>query len=366
MQTLTRASDELFRRGPDERFATLPELWQHCQNDKQNSMDRWHPPQAIKAEPGGGRFRLVLGQDGTFNLNDWSFSQLCRLANVSKDTVNRVTADTAARVLYETLPSDGKPLQALTMDDTVRAIHGASYTRLYNADLLTMVREFATDFQPPQKAGVPQARRPTADDDIPFDPDPDPGAGIPRGTGLYCGEQDMFCFLIDPTGWAEIDGQAFAPGFFLWNSEVGRRSVGVQTFWFQAVCANHIVWDAVEVVEFSRKHTANVHESLNHIRQIILNLVEKRDQRRDGFAKVIKKAMETRLGGSADEIVKKLADRGITRALAKQAVELAERQGRFTIFAVVDALTRLSGSFNYAGDRAEVDAKAGQLLALAA
>jgi hypothetical protein len=22
-----------------------------------------------------------------------------------------------------------------------------------------------------------------------------------RATGLYCGEQDLFCFLIDPAGW---------------------------------------------------------------------------------------------------------------------------------------------------------------------
>ena len=55
----------------------------------------------------------------------------------------------------------------------------------------------------------------------------------------------MFCFLIDPAGWTEIGGQAFAPGFFVWNSEVGSRSVGIETFWFQAVCQNHIVWDAV-------------------------------------------------------------------------------------------------------------------------
>lgn len=27
------------------------------------------------------------------------------------------------------------------------------------------------------------------------------------GTGLYCGDQDAFCFLIGPAGWAEIDGQ---------------------------------------------------------------------------------------------------------------------------------------------------------------
>jgi hypothetical protein len=70
--------------------------------------------------------------------------------------------------------------------------------------------------------------------------------------------------FIDPTGWAEIEGEAFAPGFFLWNSEVGRRSVGVQTFWFQAVCQNYIVWDAVEVVDFSRKHTANVSDSIEN------------------------------------------------------------------------------------------------------
>ena len=50
------------------------------------------------------------------------------------------------------------------------------------------------------------------------------------------GEQDMFCFMIDPTGWIEIEGENFAPGFFVWNSEVGRRSLGIQTFWFQAIC----------------------------------------------------------------------------------------------------------------------------------
>ena len=80
--------------------------------------------------------------------------------------------------------------------------------------------------------------------------------------------------MIDPTGWAEINGEAFAPGFFLWNSEVGRRSLGIQSFWFQAVCQNHIVWDAVEVFDFTRKHTANVHDGLDEIRRIIETLVE--------------------------------------------------------------------------------------------
>lgn len=128
---------------------------------------------------------------------------------------------------------------------------------------------------------------------------------------------------------------------------------------------NHIVWDAVEVVDFSRKHTANVYESVADIRGIIARLVEKRDERRDGFVQVVKKAMETRLGSNSDEVLKVLAKQGITRMLAKEALEVARSHGAFTIFAVVDALTRISGKLANAGERSEVDQKASALLSLA-
>jgi hypothetical protein len=276
-----------------------------------------------------GRLELATTPIDSHRMNSWSFGQLCSLANVSRDTVNRLSPGTAAKVFEETLPKGGKPMQVYAEGDLIRSIHGASYTRLHDVELLTMLREFATDFVPPQESGAP---------------------GTQGGTGLYCGEQDMFCFLIDPTGWTEINGEAFAPGFFVWNSEVGKRSVGIQTFWFQAVCRNHIVWDAIEVVEFSRKHTANVHDSLREMRRIVEALVEKRDQRRDGFAEAIGKAMTARLGDDADEVMKVLSKHGITRQLAKEALDIAREQGAFTIFAVVDALTRLAGRIKNAGD----------------
>jgi hypothetical protein len=340
MSILTRASQELFKRGPDERFSSLEELSRHCRDERRASQDRWHLPQQVRLQGLQDLVGVALGSDGDFHLNDWSFGQLCKLAGVGKDTVNRLSPDTASRVLAETLPVGNKPLQVLTREDRVRSIHGASYTRLHNADLLQVVRETATDFTPPQQ-------------------------GFNGGTGLYCGEQDMFAFLIDPTGWTEIDGEAFAPGFFVWNSEVGRRSLGMQTFWFQAVCQNHIVWDAIEVVDFSRKHTANVHDALIDIRRGIDDLVAKRDARRDQFAAAISKAMKERLGDDAEEVMKKLAEHGISRSLAKQATELAAAQGRFTIFSLVDALTKLTGKVQWIGDRTEADQKAASLLTLA-
>ena len=192
MANLTRASKELFTRSPDERFESLGDLCQHCRQEKELARDRWHPPQTFQPELDSDRVTLRLGDDGTFNLNHWSFSQLCRLCGVNKDTIVRLSPETATRALTETIPSGNKPMQVFTGNGTVRSIHGVTYSRLWNADLLAMLREHAGEFQPPPK-------------------------GANDGTGLYCGEQDMFCFLIDPAGWIEINDQAFAPGFFLWK-----------------------------------------------------------------------------------------------------------------------------------------------------
>lgn len=344
-QTLTRGNRELFRRAPDEAFASLDDLWRHCQQQRSESKDLWESPESIRAVAQNGRLDLAVNGDTTLRLNSWSFSQFCQLASINRDTVNRLTPETAVRVFQETLPGDGKPLQVHAQGTLARSIHAASYTRLHNIELLAVVREFATDFQPPQRAGGT-----------------DEHAG---GTGLYCGEQDMFCFLIDPTGWTEIQGEAFAPGFFLWNSEVGKRSVGIQTFWFQAVCRNHIVWDAVEVIDFSRKHTANVGEAVGEIRRLIDRLVQRRDDRRDRFAQVLVKAMGTSLGTDEEEVAKVLTKHGVTRALAKEALLIARQSGRFTIFSLVDALTRVSGRIANAGERTEADQTASRLLALA-
>lgn len=186
MATLERAHKELFRRTPDECFDSFDALHRKCRSDREDSIDQWIRPQDIVVS-----HDLTLCCEGEeYSLNDWSFSQVCKMAKVSKDTLNRLSCKTASKALEETLPTSEKPLQLLTHNDRIRSVHGVAYTRLWNADLLDVVQEFASDFTPPQ----------TAMDGT--------------STGLYCGEQDMFAFMIDPTGWAEIKGEAFAPGFF--------------------------------------------------------------------------------------------------------------------------------------------------------
>jgi predicted GNAT family acetyltransferase len=344
MANLTRASRELFRRTEDERFESLSDLSNHCGEMKEQGRRYREPGPDFEPVFADDQLRIKINGHGQFRLNDWSCSQLCGLAGISKDTLNRLQPKTATEVLVETLHQridEESDLQALVHGgDFIRSINSESYKRLWNADLIAVLQEFATDFTPPQK-------------------------GFNGATGLYAGEQDMFCFLIDPNGWTEINDEAFAPGFFVWNSEVGKRTVGIQTFWFQAVCQNHIVWDAVEVVEFTRKHTGRVREALSEIRSAIETLVAKRDERKDGFARVIAKAMETSYGTTVEEVQELLAKRGFAKTLAKKAAELARQQGGFTIWSVVDALTQLARQAKYAGTRTVADQKASSLLSLA-
>jgi hypothetical protein len=341
MANLKRAHEELFRRSPDECFDSLPALLEHCRQQRDSSRELWQSPDSVLPQIGENSVRVHMGTDGAYALNHWSFSQLCGLCGVSKDTINVLSPDTASRALMETRPRGTKPMQVLVNDRFVRAMHGTQYSRLWNCDLLDTVQKAAPCFGPPQTA-------------------------VTGGTGLYSGEQDMFIFVIDPAGWIEIGDNAFAPGLFAWNSEVGKRSLGVETFWLQAVCQNHIVWDATDIAGFSRKHTGNIVESLAEVRQIIEAIVAKRDSRRDEFAKVIAKAMQQNVG-DAEEATKFLDKHGISRKLVKDAVaKLGEEGKRFTLWTLVDALTQLTQQVVYAGDRTEADRSVSQLLSLAA
>ena len=127
MSTLTKANEELFRRTPDECFDTLDELHTHCRGQRENSQDYWERPEQLLLTHD---MTLGIGDDANFTLNDWSFSQLCRMANVSKETINRLSTKTASKAFEETLPRSEKPLQLLATGNTIRSVHGVAFTRL--------------------------------------------------------------------------------------------------------------------------------------------------------------------------------------------------------------------------------------------
>ena len=339
MVNLKRASDELFSREPDECFDTLSDLREHCFNQKENSGEHWCKPQNVIpiAKERSVSVQLEIGEE--IALNDWSFRQLSRLCGVSADTLNRLTPKTAAIAIGETLPSADRPIQFFAGESSMRSVHGISYTRLWNSELLNVVAKFESEFQPPKKA---------------FNG---------HGTGLYAGDQDMFAFLIDDNAWVDIGDDKFAPGLFIWNSETGSRSLGCSTFWYQHICSNHIVWGCTEVNEFKRKHTASVRDGLGEIERMIESLVEVKTRRQERFVDMMKQATTKTLGSDLDEVSALLRKQGIPLKMIKNAANVVGKN--HTAFAWVDALTRASGAIKFAGARSAIDQKIGSILSLA-
>ena len=71
----------------------------------------------------------------------------------------------------------------------------------------------------------------------------------------------MFVFLADEENRIELPGRragrsgSFARGFFVWNSEVGKTTLGAGFFLFDYVCCNRIIWGADQYTEVRIRHT---------------------------------------------------------------------------------------------------------------
>ncbi len=104
------------------------------------------------------------------------------------------------------------------------------------------------------------------------------------------------------------------------------------------------------------------HLLVAEIRSVISRLIETRDERRDRF---VQNAIETRLRPSSDKVLKVLTEQGISRTLAKKTLGVARRHRAFTIVAVVETLTRISGKLANAGEQSAMDQKASALQSLA-
>lgn len=253
--------------------------------------------------------------------------------------MNRLTRRMASQIFERTWPQTTRPWEILAAQDRVRDICGFSYARLWNSEVLTVLREFESVWQPPPAEDL--------------------------SCGLFHGEQDLFCFLIEPDGWIEFDGSAFAPGVVVSNSEVGRRPLRIQAFWYQAVEHNHLLFDPVFSRPFVRRHVGQVRAGLDQMRRVLEAFQRRRGERREAFARLLRKANRLRLGQRTDEACWLIREARIPARQACAAVEMALQQGRLTLLAIAKALSRLSQSQTFIANRTTLDLRAAKLLALA-
>lgn len=244
--TLTQANAQWEARPADERFGSLAAMLDKAKYHRDNAAQAIVPLRDLRVETVGRDLAIVGPSNTPALLNNWSFGQMAARAGAPAGYLSTLPTELAAENLNTSLArrianSDEDPKVNLLFGRngnlTARAVTSEDYSRIWNADVIERLGAL-------EQAG-------------PWQPAP---AAFDGSRGLYLGDRDMFAFMVDnerrifETG----PGGGLSRGFFCWNGEVGDRSIGVMTFFYEFVCGNHRVWGASGMKEL---RVAHIHTS---------------------------------------------------------------------------------------------------------
>jgi|HubBroStandDraft_1064217.scaffolds.fasta_scaffold38666_5 hypothetical protein len=361
MTTLMQASHQWATRPDDERFTSLPEMHAHSLAIKGNSAARVISSRQLQAAPvdGDSRALVAVGPGGNaVDFTNWSFGQMARLAGAPSDYMRELPGELAADCMnYGLQRRDVEDVGVLLYKNgsaQLRAVTGPNYGRVWNHQVIhSLMERFGDgvngDFKVPGEFGK----------DVPI---------TKANTTLYASDRDMFVFLADEKHRIEIpgrrDGQSgsLARGFFVWNSEVGKTSLGIGTFLFDYVCCNRIVWGAQQYAEIRINHTSRapdrwIEQAVPAIRTYA-----------NSSAQTITDAIAAARAARIDDVDTFLASRRFTknRASAIKAAHTND-EGRpiETLWDAATAVTAYARGIGYSDERVELEREGGRILDLA-
>lgn len=290
----------------------------------------------------------------------WAFSQVCEFLKADSAWMRRVGSGAgadlnlvAANLNWAARNAEREDLAMLwqhAKDPAVmRAVTSLGYSRLWDADVVQMLRQMTSD----ETNGW---KRPPSRKD----------ADAPRG--IYGGDRNIFVFLTNEQVTIDDGEQGLFRGFFCWNSEVRQMSFGFNAFLYEMVCGNHIVWGAKELFNLRLVH---VGEKLTERVKRELMLIVNRyiNSSAEGDQAVINKARRHTIAKDSAGAVAWLTEarRGKGAWKAAQAVEIvkaAEMAGKdpTILWNLVFTITQLNQRIKHADERNARDRAAGELL----
>src|SRR5215469_10375538 len=265
MTTLMQAHRQWMSRAPDERFASLLEMQTFKRRVRENSRSHTISSRGLYVRPveDDSRSLQILGNGYGLPAaapTHWSFGQLCSLASPGNSPAGyfretnmpaRMIADCLNYNLRFTRGIEDIGVLLTSKEDgsvnELRSVNGPNYGRVYDADVVdALVNRFGDGVSGTWRVPGEFGNRVTVDK---------------QNTTLYASDRDMFVFLADEENRIELPNRragrsgSFARGFFVWNSEVGKTTLGAGFFLFDYVCCNRIIWGADQYTEVRIRHT---------------------------------------------------------------------------------------------------------------
>lgn len=380
MNTLTQASYEFMSRPSDERFTSLTDLHAFTSSQHDRSKQAVMSSRKLKFAPTSDNKGIVLaGNHSDANPTHWSFSQLSQLAGVqasllrtqcehglaelAADNLNagmgviRDVEDVGILLREDNFRLDSGAIVGndLSRDITLAAATGPKYGRIWNSDVTKqLVKRFGngitdTSWTVPGFFGKELE------------------SVTKENTTLYASDRDMFVFLADETNRIELPNRrngekgSLARGFFVYNSEVGNKSLGLAFFLFDYVCCNRIVWGVQEFEKIAIRHTSGAPD--RWMEEIIPTL--------KAYHNASTRPVEAKLLGAQNSKIDKATD-FLSKRFTKKQVELIEiahlrEESRpiETLWDATTAITAYAKTLSNNDDRVELEREAGKILELA-
>jgi hypothetical protein len=364
MTILTQASTQWAKRPDDERFTSLDELLAHTRHQREISKGMALPSRKISAAPiadDDTRTQLaIVGPDGApSSPTHWAFGQLANRVGAPASYLRTLPSDIVADALnyglFKRPVEDVGVLLRQNGGTELAAVTGPNYGRIWNADVVAALRDrfgdgITGDFTVPGEFG--KAVAVTKDN-----------------TTLYAGERDMFVFLADEQHRIDVPNRrggrsgSMARGFFVWNSEVGSRTLGIATFLFDYVCCNRIVWGAEGYEEILVRHTISAPERF--VEEVSPAIEAYARKSTASITDAIAAAQSARLApDKVDEFLRKRFTKG--QAAGIKAAHMADEDRPIeSLWDVTVGATAYARGIKWQDDRVAVEKEAGKIMAMA-
>lgn len=356
MATIYRAHKEWTNRPDDQRFLSMAELQAAVLQRREESFEIQTPVKEIGVVVRGeGEERdIAFEANGELLIpTNWSFGQVCNIAQAPAQYLQRIDPTLAAINLQYGLRNDPMRSNAMILaqrngDTSIRCLTSPNYGRIWDSEVVDVVQRVNDD----GRWVIPSASYAHSD---PL-----------RATTLYASDRDVFIFLVDPINTIEFNGQQLFRGFYTWNSEVGDKTFGLCTFLYNYICDNRIIWGAENVKEVRVRHSWNAPGLFEKEGRRFLNdyASSKTKEIIDGITSAQRKALPV---GKDETVVDWLRVKGFTKGEAEGAVTraLLEEGKCETVWDVVQGLTAHAREIVYTDKRCDLETRAGKLMALA-
>jgi Domain of unknown function (DUF932) len=365
MSVITTASQQWMSRPDDERFTSLTALAAFKRHMRETSREVVVSSRKVNVQPaeieGDYKSLLITGPNGhAYAPTHHSFGQLANLAGAPAGYLRTLPAPIVADAVNYGLKFNRGVDDVgclLTREEgqhpMLRAATGPKYGRVWDQEPAEMLVERFGD-------GVTGQWR------VPGEF----GKAVEvtkANTTLYAGDRDMFVFLADEERRIEIDDRrdgksgSLARGFFVWNSEVGSKTLGAAFFLFDYVCCNRMIWGARQFQEVRIRHTSGAPDRwLEEVAPVL-------QQYSEASAKPVVDTINNARKAKIDEDVGAFLAKRFGKAMGPkiEAAHVAD-EGRpiATLWDATVGATAFARTIEHQDSRVEVEREAGKLLAM--